>query len=186
MGYTMHHPTAFMKVFLWTLKLSHGTFDLDIEIRTHYPTVGIFILRVNYGKPDFSGAAARCYFNLLSYMVKICQVTAVLLCFQSLHLLSLCRFADPLLKISKPSGLVFHLKSEWKLTRPSSGADTLNSISFHKDSKIKVPQKISSGYALLWGLHAGYTKTQPFCSFCFSFRGAWLFLLDWGYTIFFF
>lgn len=39
----------------------------DTEIRIHYPTLGIFIAEVKYGRKDFSGAAARFYFNPLSY-----------------------------------------------------------------------------------------------------------------------
>lgn len=39
----------------------------DTEIRIHYPTLGIFIAEVKYGRKGFSGAAARFYFNPLSY-----------------------------------------------------------------------------------------------------------------------
>lgn len=49
------------------MRLFNGTFDLDIDSRIHYPTLGIFIAEVKYGKKDFCGAAARFSFNPLFY-----------------------------------------------------------------------------------------------------------------------
>lgn len=130
---------------LWRYFLSNGTFDSDTEIRIHYPTLGVFISGVNYGETDCSGAAARCYFNTLSYMVRICQVTAVVLCFQSLHLFSLCGIVDPLLKISQPSCPVFHLKSEWKLSSPPPGADALTPFPSTRTVKLRYLRRFPLG-----------------------------------------
>lgn len=85
---------------LWGCFFEHWDFsikrDLDTEIIIHYPPLSIFIAEVKYGKKDFSEAVARFYFNPLSYTSQYLpndwRKVALLFCFQSLDLLSLCGF----------------------------------------------------------------------------------------------
>lgn len=81
------------------LRFFNETFDLDTEIRIHYPTLGILLQKSNMERKASLEQQEDFILILCFILVEICQEqAALLLCFQSPHLFSLICYksANPL------------------------------------------------------------------------------------------